>query len=459
MASQWLKARQTKYAAFATIYILVVLAVVVIANVLADRYNKSCDTTSNKRYSLSEQTQKIVGGLKQDATISYFNVSTRFGEGRDLLSEYASLSPKVTVTYVDPQKDPEAARAAGIDHIPAVTVATDGRTNQAVSVNEQGITGAFIRDISGSVRTVCFVTGSGEHSIDDSGADSLSDLKQMLADDNYETETINLVTSDTIPASCTSVVIAGPTTNYLQPEVSAIKSYVENGGRAMFMIGAPLQFGQEPIAENNALTSLLQSWGVTADEDLVLDLNPIGQLYGVGADVPLAHDYSSQPIVAGMKQITTGFPLARSLTVANGAKTSVQQLFESSDSSLATMNLNSPRVNVRDPNNRRGPFILGVAGTYSINKPNEQGRFVVVGSSDWATNKFIGVLNGNSDLAANAINWLCSDEDLISIRPKPPEVQHITMTDAQMTMVRVVSQFVLPLIVIIAGILIWWRRR
>lgn len=457
MASQWLKARQTKYAGFATVYIVVVLAVVVVANVLADRYNKSYDSTSNKRYSLSEETQKIVGGLKQDATITYFNVSANFGQARDLLDEYANLSPKVTVKYVDVDKDPEAARAAGVDHINTVIVATDGRTNQAAHFDEQGITGAFIRDISGNVRSVCFVTGSGEHAIDDSGPDGLSDLKQALSNDNYETQGINLVTSGTIPSSCTAVVVAGPTTNYLQPEVSAIKAYVENGGRAMFMLGAPLQFGTQPIASNDALISLLQSWGVTADRDLVLD--PLGQYVGLGAGVAMVQSYSSQTIVANMRQITTGFPDSRSLTLGTGANVSVQKLFDSSDASFATTNLDSPRINVKDPNNKRGPFVLGAAGTYNVDKPNKQGRFVVVGSSDWATNKFVAALNGNGDLAANAINWLCSDEELISIRPKPPAIQHITMTAAQMTLVRVVSQFILPLIVIIAGIVIWWKRR
>src|SRR2546430_13462502 len=97
MASQCLKARQTKYAAYATIYILVVIAAVVVANVLADRYNKSFDSTSNKRYSLSDQTDKIVKGLKQDATITYFNQSTRFRDGKDILDQYANLSPKVRV--------------------------------------------------------------------------------------------------------------------------------------------------------------------------------------------------------------------------------------------------------------------------------------------------------------------------------------------------------------------------
>ncbi len=78
MNTNWLKTRQTKYTAYVTVYILVILTIVVIANILAQRYNKTYDATSNKRYSLSEQTAKIVKGLKQDATITYFDQSSKF---------------------------------------------------------------------------------------------------------------------------------------------------------------------------------------------------------------------------------------------------------------------------------------------------------------------------------------------------------------------------------------------
>ena len=78
MNTSLLKARQTKYAAYATIYILVVLAIVAVGNVLANRYNKAYDGTANKRYSLSDQTVKIVKRLKQDAHITYFDQSSRF---------------------------------------------------------------------------------------------------------------------------------------------------------------------------------------------------------------------------------------------------------------------------------------------------------------------------------------------------------------------------------------------
>jgi len=83
---------------------------------------------------------------------------------------------------------------------------------------------------------------------------------------------------------------------------------------------------------------------------------------------------------------------------------------------------------------------------------------VVVGSSSWAANSFIS-FNGNSDLALNAVDWLSSDEDLISIRPKEQEDRRITMTQSQVNWVRITSQFLLPLLVIVMGVSVWWKRR
>jgi ABC-type uncharacterized transport system involved in gliding motility auxiliary subunit len=174
--------------------------------------------------------------------------------------------------------------------------------------------------------------------------------------------------------------------------------------------------------------------------------------------VALVTSYSSQPIVNDMKGTATGFPLARSLEIKNTDKTSVQKLFASSNSSLATNNLSSAAVNVNDPKNEKGPLTIAAAGSYNTGKENSQGRFVVVGSSSWAANSFIN-FNGNNDLALNTINWLASDEDLISIRPKQQEDRRITMTRAQLSLVRMTSQFVLPLVVVVAGVGVWWKRR
>src|SRR5579884_2363230 len=110
MASGWIKARQTRYAAYATVYILVILAVLVAANFLANRYNKSFDATANKRYSLSDQTAKIVKGLKEPITITYWDRTSSFQTGRDLLDQYKNLSRNVHIELIDPFKKPQLAR-------------------------------------------------------------------------------------------------------------------------------------------------------------------------------------------------------------------------------------------------------------------------------------------------------------------------------------------------------------
>jgi gliding motility-associatede transport system auxiliary component len=456
--TQLLKARQTRYAAYAAVYILVVLAILVIANVLGDRYSKSFDATGNKRYSLSEQTAKIVKGLKQDATLTYFDRPDGFKSAKDTLDQYRDLSTKVHVNYVDAEKDPMLARRAGVKRIPTTIVQIGDRKEEAKSMTEEGITGAFIRDLKNNTRTVCFVTGSGEHQIDNSDRNGFSRFKDLLSKDEYQSKSINLLQNAQVPQDCTVLVVGGPTGDYIQPEVDALKKYVEDGGRAFFMLDPPLKLGRNETADNDALSNLLASWGVTPQKNLILDLNPVGQLIGAGPEVALVSSYSTQPIVSEMKGTMTGIPVARSLEIKSTDKSTVEKLFDSSDSSLATTNLSSPEVKVNDPKNKKGPVTIAAAGSYKTGKDNSQGRFVVVGSSSWAENSFIN-FNGNRDLALNAMNWLSSDEDLISIRPKDQEDRRITMTRAQMSLVRTTSQFLLPLFVLVAGISVWWKRR
>ena len=168
--------------------------------------------------------------------------------------------------------------------------------------------------------------------------------------------------------------------------------------------------------------------------------------------------YDSHEIVNTMKGSATAFPYSRSLEVKNGDKTTVDKLFESSESSLATEKLDTPRINASDPKNKKGPLTLAAAGSYRTGKENSQGRFVVVGSSDWAANGFLP-FNGNRDLAMNAINWLASDEELISIRPKDRDIRTITMTRSQLSWVGITSLGILPAGIAIAGVWVWWRRR
>jgi ABC-type uncharacterized transport system involved in gliding motility auxiliary subunit len=450
-------ARQARYGATATLYTIIVIAVLVMVNWLANRYNKSYDTTSNKRFTLSQETKKVIGDLKSDATITYIDKTSNFEQARGMLDRYANLSPKIHLKYLDPQKQPTVARPFGARFLGTAYVDVGSRREEAKSLTEEGLTGAFLKDLKG-VRKVCFVSGSKEHQLDDTQESGLSRYKTLLERDNYQVDSISLVDKTEVPKECTVLVIAGAKLDYTPNEVTAIKKYVENGGRAMFLIDPPLDFGREHVASNEGLMNLLQSWGVTGSKDLVLEQNPMAQIFGFGPEIPLVSKYESQPIVNDLKGTVTGFPVSRSLEVKNGDKTTVDKLFSTTDRAIATTKLSTNEVNPDDPTNKKGPFVLGAAGTYNTGKPGNPGRFVVIGSSEFVDNAMIG-FQGNRDLAVNAVNWLSSDEDLISIRPKEPEDRRLNVTQRQMSVFMYTDLIAIPLFIIIWGVSILLKRR
>ena len=456
MNTDWLKARQTKYTAYATVYILVVLGVLFGINFLAQRHNKSVDTTTNKRFSLSDQTEKVVKGLKQDVKVTYFDQTSRFQGAKDLLDRYDNLSTKLSVDYVDPYKKPQIARAAGVKSEGTVYIETGGKRQEARSVTEEEITGALIRALKGGERNVCFVSGSGEHSLEETRPAGYSNVKELIERNNYKSRTISLLEKPEVPKDCTVLVVGGPKFDYVPPVVEAIKKYVEAGGRALIMLDPPLKFRGDETAENAELTKVLATWGITLNKDLVLDLSPIGQIFGLGPEVPLVSTYESHAIVREMKEVATAFPIVRSLEAKSADKVTAEKLFSSSANSYATSNLAQSPIRIDEKKDKKGPVALAAAATYG--QGNQQGRVVTVGSSNWISNGFLR-FNGNRDMYLNMLNWLSSDEDLISIRPKEPEDRRLSLNRQQMSTVFYSSVVFLPLAVIAAGIGVWWRRR
>src|SRR5215471_5736976 len=451
MNAQWLKTRQTRYGAYLFTYLLVIIAILAATNWLANRHNKSFDSTSNKRFSLSEQTAKVVKGLKNDVNVTYFDKTTEFGRARDLLDRYNNLSTKLRVTYVDPDKKPQLAKAAGVKTYGTTYIESGIRKEEAKSLTEEDVTGALIRSLKSGERNVCFVSGSGEHALDDSGRTGYSAAKDALEKSNYKTRTISLLQAGTgtapqavklgqpaappvagapkpqVPADCTVLVVAGPKYDYTQPAVDAIKTFVENGGRALFLIDPPLKLGREESSGSPALSAVIQDWGVTLNKDLALDTSGIGQIFGLGPEVPLVTSYDSQPIVRDLKDVATAFPLARTLEVKTPQKGTAEKLFSTSANSYATSQINSPEIRINPKTDKKGPLILAAAGTYnSSGDKSKEGRFVVAGSSNWVDNNILK-FNGNKDLFLNMMNWLSSDEDLISIRPKEPVDQAVNV--------------------------------
>ena len=436
------------------LYTVIVIAILGLVNFFANRYNKSFDTTSNKQFTLSDQTIKIAKNLQQPLTITYWDQPSKFKAAQDLLDRYKVLSPKIDVVYNDVDKNKTKAIAAGVKSYGTIFIDINNKHQEAKSLTEEEITGAVVRALKGGERMACFVLGSGEHAIDNSDRSGLSNAKDLLERNNYKTQTLKLLEKTEIPKECTIVTVAGPRRDYIQPEVDALKAYVEGGGHALFMLDPPLKFAKEEIDDNAALVGVLGGWGVTVDKDLVLD--PSSQAFGLGPEAILVASYESHAIVATMKENPTLFRIVRSLDVKSGDHTTVEKLFSSGDSSFAITNM-APGEIKQSPNDKKGPLLLAAAGTYN-GTGDAKGRFVVIGSSEWSSN---GLLRqaANRDLFMNIFNWLSSDEDLISIRPKEPEDRRLNMNAAQVSVVRYFVLAFIPLIIIFAGVSVWWRRR
>jgi ABC-type uncharacterized transport system involved in gliding motility auxiliary subunit len=476
MARDWMKSRQTKFGAYALVYTVVIVAVLAAINFLANRYTKSYDSTANKQFSLADQTKNVAKKLDHDVTIHYFGETTRFPQARDLLDRYAALSPKLHVDYIDPVKKPQQAQAAGFRRDVEILVDNGPKKEEAKSLTEEEVTGALIRSLKTGERNVCFLNAAGERSIDETGGRGFSYLKQLLERDNYKVRAVDLkpkgadaskplavgqapaAANVEVPKDCTVLVIGGPQGEYPTPVVNAIRTYIEGGGRALMMLDTPVPLGrQEPAAENAELVKMLADWGVTANKDLVLDLSGVGQLFGLGPEVPLITAYESHPITAPLSRgVPSAFPVTRSFDVTSGAKGTATKLFGTGDESVSVTGV--PAGGAIDPKKgKKGPLTLGVAVTLS---GGSQGRVVVTGTSFWASNNLIASRQlGNRDLFGNMVNWLSSDEDLISIRPKAPEDRPLTLTAQKLSAVFWLSVVIFPLAVVGFGMATWWKRR
>ena len=475
MANKFLTSRQTKYTAYASVYIIVVLAVLGAVNFLANRYSKSYDSTSNKQFSLSDQTIKVVGNLKNDIHLTYFDESTRFPQARDLLDRYTALSPRLKVDFIDPVKKPQQAKSAGYRRDVTILVDSGARKEEAKSLTEEEVTGAIIRSQKSGERNVCFVNAANEHSIDDEAATGFSLMKQLLERDNYKTRTVDFkpkaaATGGTVaigqapaaaavevPKDCIALIVGGPQLAYPKPIVDAMKAYVEGGGHALFMLDNVLKIGRgEPTAENPDLVALLTEWGVTPNKDLVLDLSGIGNMFGAGPEIPIVLAYESHAITRPLTRVPTAFPVPRSLEIATGAKATISKLFGTTEDSIS-VNEVAPSGGIDPKKGKKGPFTLAAAGTLS---GTPSGRFIVVGTSQWAENRAMGSRTlGNRDLFMNMINWLSADEDLISIRPKSTEDRPLTLTAQKLNLVFWLSVVIFPLGIVGVGLAAWWKRR
>ena len=436
---------------------LAVVAILGLANFVGYRHHKRFDLTTEKLYTLSDQTRKIVGGLQKDVTIIRFSKEAD-PQLDDLMAEYKSLGPHMKFETVDPQRKPEVAQQYGAKHIGDVVVACGNRTEHLESgargsASEQDITSAILKVTRDTVKTVCFVTGHGEKALSDNSGTGYSGVDAGLKKENYETKTISLVSEPSVPVNCSVLVIAGPMQAYFPQEVDKIAKYLDAGGKALIEVDPEVQ---TKLADEK-LDSIFSSWNIRVGRNVAIDASGVGQLMGAGPAIPLVTDFGTSPITSNFKGSMTFFPLARTVSIADKSKTDVEavELLKTSPRSFTKQKLEH-QVSYDPKTDTLGPLALGVAASRKIGDKNA--RLVVIGDSDFASNQALDQAR-NGDLFYNTVNWLSQDENLISIRPKTVTNRRINLSEGQARGLSWIDLFGLPGMVIFSGIYIWWKRR
>jgi ABC-type uncharacterized transport system involved in gliding motility auxiliary subunit len=459
--------RQARQFAIVSSSVIVVLLVLIAVNYLANRRNKRWDLTENAIHSLSEQSQKVVASLDAPLKILVFDRADRLGGYRDRLSQYEGASSRLSVEYVDGELDPVRAKQFEVQAFPTLVLQYKDKTEKVQSVDEREITSAVIRVMSGTQRKAYFVQGHGERNPTDDAPTNFRGVAQLLKGDNITVETLVLSQQKDIPDDATVVVIAGPTADFLAEELDQVKRYLDKGGKLLLMVDPPLGQRVQPLT---GLIGLAKDWGVEIGNDVVIDISGRTQQPEI---VVAAPPYPNHPITESFA-VATIFPVARSVTPVMPAPEgkTVQQFVESAMQAWAETDLagllagNSPEIQT-DKGDRTGPIPIAVAvntpappadAAEDDPKTPPQTRIVVFGDSDFASDRFAGSI-GNVDLFLNTINWLTAQENLISIRPKEPGNSRLTMTPGDVTLVRWFALAIVPGLVLLAGVLVWSRRR
>jgi len=446
----FLSKRSSRLGTNATVLALAVIAILGLVNFLGYRHHKRFDLTSEKLYTLSDQTRKIVSGLSQDVTIARFaKLPERSFD--DLMTEYRNLSPHLKVETVDPNEKPDVAKEFGATRIGDVILAS-GPVKLPIepgpdgNYSEQDVTSAILKATRNKVKMVCFVSGHGEKSLSDDQAGGYNFVDQGLKKEGYNTESVNLVSSNGVPSECDVLVIAGPKQALFPQEAAMVSKYLDGGGKALVEV--------DPNTDPK-LGDLFSTWNISVGDNFVIDASGMGQLLGAGPAIPLVVDYGQSPITKNLQRTMTFFPLARTVSVADKSKSEPEsvELLKTSQRSFTVPKLEQK---VKFDPKTAGPLSLGVAASKQVG--DQSARLVVIGNSAFAANQALNQA-GNGDFFYNSIDWLAQDENLISIRPKTAENRNIALTESQAALLKWLDLFILPGIVVFSGIIIWWKRR
>jgi ABC-type uncharacterized transport system involved in gliding motility auxiliary subunit len=447
--------RQARYGSNALVMMLAFLGILIVVNFLIYSHSKRWDITQDRTHTLAPETLAALSKIPQPmVAMAFFTSQVNPANARTLLDDYSINSGgKFTYQFIDPNSDPISARNANVTVDGTVVLVMGQYSEKLSSVTEQDMTNAVIRLSNPGQRAVYFLTGHGELDLSGAADQAVSSVQKALEAKSYTVKQLNLLADQQIPADAQAVIIAGPDKPLTDNEVKLLQDFADKGGSLIVMEEPTLltHIGENP---DPLAAYLTQTWGITLDNDMIVDLSSNSSLLAV-ADT---NAYGSHAITEKLKSMVTLFPTARSTSIKPVSGITQTELVKTSSNSWAEFNLadlSDQKVTFDQNTDMPGPIPLAVAAENT----NSTSRIVVFGDRDFASDSNFTAY-GNGDLIVNSIDWAAKQDKLINLTVKST-TQRVLVPPQKYTLglIFLGSVVVLPGLVLFTGILVWIQRR
>ncbi len=458
--------RQARYGSNAFLLLVAFIGIVVVINYLiydnAEKLEWRWDLTEDKANTLAPETIAALEELPGPVFVQGFFTSrsiTSQDRAQEVLDDFQFYAKgKLEYEFIDPEQDFQAAQEVGIDRDAILVFTYAGHSEKVTSFTESEFTNAIVRLLNPGDTSIYFLTGHGERNIDGADDQAISQVKSALENKNYVVATLNLLTEGTVPADAIALVIAGPQQEPIsEGEMALIAGFVAGGG-ALIVAEDPSVTTEIGNTPDPIVQYLIETWGIELGNDLVIDATAVE--FFNSPFIAIAAGYGDHPVVNDLtaQQLVTVFPLARSVRVTSENADLIQTpLITTSDQSWAETDMESLNTQPEpDPEtDLMGPVMLAVAAENILTGA----RIVVIGDSDFFIDVNFGQY-GNGDLIANAVDWAAANENLIELTPKSQTQRLILPPQGYViNLIALGSLFGLPGLVLIAGVVVWIRRR
>lgn len=469
--AQWAGGRQAKYGANTVVMVIALIGIVVLVNYLVQQLPSEArfyDWSEGQLNTLAPEAAEAVKQLPQPVKAIGFYTSQssfRLTSDKEVFDRFRDVAPdKFSYEFVDPQADPVRARSYDITTDGTVILEMGDQRQELSFVSDTEVASALVRLANPVSRAVYYLTGEGEADFTDTGDFGLSDVADLLKDQNYTLQPLNLLVTNTIPADARAIVIAGPQVPLSQQTVDTLKNYLNtNSDVALVVLLDPVLETRAEAGQADPLTAYLASdWGITVRDDVVIDLyNSAVTQQGQNVTWPFNNGYESSPITAKLENIPSVFPLVRSIstTVLNTAIT-YTPLVKTDDRAWGETDLEALSASTSPaagPEDNLGPLTMALAAEDTVRNV----RVVVFGDSSFAQNQIVSTgQTANGLLFVGSVNWALKDESLIDLTPRTPTQRSLQPLDALTgNGILFVAVILMPALVLVMGGVVWFMRR